>query len=124
MSRFIGKIALEALAYRGYEIESWLEKFVDDIELDPLRNYVRRGSNNLVWPFHQRVIYEENGRFEDEEYGKYQVLHEFTFQVTAEEELFFVLVIFGVEYALNLEDPDVSGYIKWEENNNKSPLYP
>ena len=39
-------------------------------------------------------------------------------------ELFFVIVIWGMEYAINLGGPDIKGYINWlEKNNYVSPLY-
>ncbi|MBI1277801.1 MAG: HNH endonuclease [Anaerolineaceae bacterium] len=124
MSRFIGKIALEALVSRVLTVEGGLDEIIDHPELNLIRNYVRRGHSNLTWPFHRREIYEEDKLFNEEGYGEYQMLHEFTFLYTDEQELFFVLAIFGVEYTINLGEPDTSGYIKWlAENSNKSPLY-
>ncbi|MFW1378529.1 hypothetical protein ACEV7K_25330, partial [Vibrio parahaemolyticus] len=38
-------------------------------------------------------------------------------------ELFFIVVLFGVEYAINLASEDMTSYKKWlDENNGRSPL--
>ena len=40
-----------------------------------------------------------------------------------EAEIYFVMAIAGIEYAICLSDPDISGYKKWiAENNDLSPL--
>lgn len=124
VSRFIGKVGLEALAHRFLDVPGGLDEVVDKAELDELRNYVRRGSRRFVWPFHQRAIYTEGALFYEEGYGYYEVLHEYTFLYTELQELCFVLAIFGVEYALNMGTPDISRYLEWlRQNGNKSPLY-
>lgn len=40
-----------------------------------------------------------------------------------EAEIYFVMSIAGIEYAICISDPDISGYQKWlEEHNDISPL--
>ena len=40
-----------------------------------------------------------------------------------ELEIYFVIAVSGIEYAICLSDPDISEYRKWlKENNDKSPL--
>ena len=54
----------------------------------------------------------------------HEVLHEWTFLYTEHEEMYFVLAILGVEYAINMGGPDIEGYKLWlKEHGNKSPLY-
>jgi hypothetical protein len=128
LSRFLGKTAIEALAHRLLGISQALEELIDSSELDPLRTYVRNGSQNLLWPFHSRQIYPIDAVFHENGYGQYQVLHEWTFiymPSSGSQELYFVLAIFGVEYALNLEAPNVDAYKEWlTQNGDISPLYP
>lgn len=39
-------------------------------------------------------------------------------------ELYFVLIVFGIEFVINLGGPYIDGYLKWlERHNNISPLY-
>lgn len=54
----------------------------------------------------------------------YQIVHEFDFLVTNKLEWYFIFVLFGLELAINLGGPDISGYVAWlEESNGQSPLY-
>lgn len=127
MSRFLGKIAIEALANTLLGVPGALLELVDKEELDPLRHYVRNGSTTTVWPFHHRRIYPEGSVFDDPPCSSYEVLHEYTHfypsypQLT---ELYFVLAIFGMEYAINMDAPDTSSYTEWlRRNAYRSPLY-
>jgi hypothetical protein len=125
LSRFIGKVALEALAHRLLNNPKSLEANVVNHEsLDPLRTFVRQGANK-VWGFNQRQIHPADARFYFQEDNDYNFVdHEFTFLYTEEYELFFVLAIFGIEYAIDLSSPKIDEYTKWlQKNDDKSPLY-
>lgn len=95
LSRFLGKVAIEALAHRVLEMPKALEVDVIDNEtLDPLRAYVRRGSLETTWPFLQRTIYPADAMFYDEEKNvHYDIPHEFTLLYTEKQELFLILAI-------------------------------
>jgi hypothetical protein len=126
MSRFLGKMALECLAYRGKENLEWLNEITDKSELDDLRFYVRFGNKPDFWKYNQRRIYNEEDMFLDEKYGQepFEILHEFTLVYTDSLELYFVINIMGIEYAINFGEPNIDGYKKWlMENNNASPLF-
>lgn len=124
LSRFLGKVAFESLALRLMNFPEGLEEIVNKEELDRLRDYIRRGSSNLIWPFHARRIYPEQHLFHEEGYGNYEVLHEFNFLYMESQDLYFILIVFGVEYAINLDRPDISEYFDWlHKNGGKSPLY-
>lgn len=60
ISKFIGKIALEALARRVLTAEGWQDDFVDNEGLDGLRYFVRYGKGYALWPYSVRRIYGEN----------------------------------------------------------------
>jgi hypothetical protein len=124
-SRFICKIALEALAYRFISISASVDEIVSKTELDPIRNYVRNGDlQKRVWEYNERQLYDEDMIF-SEGNSNYQVLHEFTFLQTELQETIFVLALFGVEYVISLDRPLVAGYHDWLTNHEgKSPLYP
>jgi hypothetical protein len=123
-SRFIGKVALGVLAYRCMEISGSNDEIVDKPELDELRRYVRTGVPKTVWPVHVRRIYSPDCSFENAEYGKHQVLHEWRILCTPDSEFYVVIAIFGVEYAINLGGPELDGFSDWlKANNDQSPLY-
>jgi len=101
-----------------------MESFIDDDILDPLRKYVR-GNLIVEWPCNVRRIYESKKRWLDvETHETYQVMNEFDFLFTDEYECYFVLALFGMEYAINIVGPSIEGYENWLlQHNNISPLY-
>jgi hypothetical protein len=123
-SRFIGKVAMEVLAYHTLEIPVANDEIVDKAELNQLRQYVRVGVPRIVWPVNIRRIYSQDKVFADVRYGSHQMLHEFDMLLTPEGEYYCVVAIFGVEYCINLGGPELDGYYKWlKDNNDRSPLY-
>jgi len=123
VSRFMAKAALESMAARIAMHREGLDYLCDETQLDPIRNHARRGKI-LKWPVHTRRIYAANAKTVGLE-GRYkQVVHESDILVTKLSEWFFVLAIFGLEFAINIGGPDVEGYEKWlKENGGASPLY-
>lgn len=123
--RFVGKIAIEAMAYRFLSTSMELiEQFIDMKDFDLLRNHVRY-SKPKTWPCVSRRIYNSKKYEYNYENGEiYQVMNEFDFLLTNESECYFVLALFGMEYTINMAAPLVDGYIKWlEDHSNTSPLY-
>jgi hypothetical protein len=129
MSRFICKIALEALAYRQLQKtnkpdEDFFE-FMHHPDLDPIRQWARYSKGTKEWSFHERKIYDENQGHPDQGGSSYQVLHEFDFLGTDELEIYFCLAIFGFEYTINMGGDCLEGYREWlVKNQQRSPLYP
>lgn len=126
ISRLLGKVALEALADKVCSVENWNNDFVEHEELDDLRNYVRFGQGKF-WSYNQRKVYEEYDIFEDTKNPKkpinYQTLHEYDFLYIDTKFLFFVCIIFGIEYVINMREPYLELFKEWLKNNeNKSPL--
>jgi hypothetical protein len=125
LSRLLAKVALEALALRVLDIPVALQEVVEKKELDPLRDYARRAAGPSLWPFHTRYLYPPDLVFAEAGSPPYEVLHEWTFLYTEARELYFILALFGTEYALNMGGPELDGYKVWLGNNNgRSPLYP
>jgi len=125
MSRFLGKVAVEAMALRLLQSQGGLRELIEKKDLNPLRNHVRRGWPERVWHFHERMLYPADCTFYEPGHGVYEVLNEWIFLYTQEQELYFVLALFGMEYSLNLAAPVTYGYEKWlAKNGGDSPLYP
>jgi HNH endonuclease len=122
-SRFLAKMALEALAQRFSENPDLLDQLVDDPQFDPIREHARTGSGH-PWAFNERFLYDERATHRDGA-DEYIILHEYDFVFTSIEsfpqdlkspiysELYFVFVLFGIEYAINVGGPNVDGYLKW-----------
>ncbi len=122
MGRFIGKIGLECLAEKLSDVTGWNDEIVHKAELDELREFVRFNSGD-EWPFTFRTLYPVNSIFKDGQ-KVFEVLNEFDLLYTEGREIYVVLVLFGVEFAMNLGGRVLDGYRKWlEQHNWASPLY-
>lgn len=123
VSRFLAKVALEALALRLVEFPDGISYIRDEKQLDPLRDHARRGYGG-PWPVHVRTIYHQDARIVGSDGRPEQIVHEFDFLVTDRSEWFLVMAIFGVEFTINLGGPEISGYLRWlEQTGGVSLLY-
>jgi hypothetical protein len=124
LSRFLAKIGLEILARRAYGTDQF-EAVIFNQEVDPIRNWARRGIGAPQWPVHRRRIYDEDNRFHDAQAPDgYQVVHEFDLLITDANEWYAVICIFGEEFVINLGGPDIEGYQTWlAQHDGASPLY-
>ncbi|GAA3934439.1 HNH endonuclease [Chitinophaga oryziterrae] len=125
LSRLLGKMAIEALTQKILNVDGWETEIIDKAELEPLRSYVRYGPAKIkLWHYSQRILYPPDFTFIAENGETYEVLHEYTFHYSDANELFFVIAIFGIEYAINLAGPEIDTYQALIRNNNgKSFLY-
>ncbi len=114
-ARFLGKTALETMAYKLLKnAPQILVDLLDCAALDPLRHYARYGSpQTLKWPYSERRIYAPDNPFQRASGNTCDVLHEWRFLSTEEGELYFILVLFGIECAINVGGPDTEGYRRW-----------
>lgn len=136
MSRFLAKCAYEYFLYNmGKEkydlcVQELLCKESDILK--SLREYARYGIGEY-WQYNQRRLYSEGDVvFNQNEDLNYEILHEMKFFTRehkrfpngyVEAEVYFLMAIAGIEYAICLSDPNISEYQKWiEEHNNLSPL--
>lgn len=136
MSRFLAKCAYEYFLYNMGEdkydlcVQELLGSESDILK--DLREYARYGKGKY-WQYNQRRIYSEGDCFfNQDENIHYEILHEMKLfpkeykhypNGNVEAEIYFVMCIAGIEYAICLSDPDISGYQKWlEEHNGISPL--
>jgi hypothetical protein len=130
LSRFIGKVALEALTYRLHEIPNSNDEIVNKVELDELRNYVRYGKKGFIWPIHSRRLHSQEQAFADKNTPLFQVLNEWDILFIPDKkesntgEYYAIIAIFGFEYGINLGGPELDGYLKWlKEHEFQSYLY-
>jgi hypothetical protein len=124
--RFLGKVAIECMGQRLVRnAPHLLPDFVDDTQIDLLRNYARFGKTGFEWPYSERQIYPADFLFPASCAEPYEVLHEWDFLSTEETEVYFVIAILGIEYAINMAGPELEGYGLWlQRNYDRSPLYP
>jgi hypothetical protein len=123
LSRFMAKAAIEAIALRLVNYSDYLDSFATEPQLDPIRNHARRG-DIADWPVHCRRIYDAHAAVLGDDGKLEQVVHEADILVTPWNEWFFVLCLFGLEFAINYGGPEIDGYRRWlSEHEGRSPLY-
>ena len=136
MSRFIAKCAYEYFLYRVGEknYDACIKDLLgaENDKLKSLREYARYGKGEY-WQYNQRRIASEGELVHNQKDNLiYERLHQMTFFVKDREflpngsvlaEIYFVMDIAGIEYAICISDPDISGYKQWVcEHENQSPL--
>ena len=136
MSRFIAKCAYEYFLYNVGEenYESCVQELLGDKSdvLKDLREYARYGKGPY-WQYNQRRIYSEGDCFIHKDGMEcYEILHEMKFFTKeykryssglVEAEIYFVMAIAGIEYAMCISDPSIIEYQKWiKEHDGISPL--
>lgn len=123
MSRFLAKMALEALAYRFLKNEDLINSLIDDPHYDLIRNYARLGTCFKEWPYHQRRIFPDDTKMRHPKTGKWvQAGFGFEIFLTPRPETYFAFLFYGMEFVINLGGPSIKGYEDWLiENNNISP---
>ena len=131
ISRLLAKMALESLANRLESISGSLDELVDFKQFDLIRNHARRGTIS-EWPCSIRRIYDMNNYRKGANGEWEQMIHESDFLVIdkgGEGEmryiaLYFVVVLWGMEFAINMSGPEINEYNNWvNENGGQSPLY-
>lgn len=123
VSRFLAKAGLEALTQRFMEAPGAQDYVVGESQFDPIRRHAREG-HPKQWPYHMRRIYEENHKVLDVSGQQAQMVYEYDFLETPMHEIYYVLALFGVEYAINIGGPDIEGYEAWlNVHSGQSPLY-
>jgi hypothetical protein len=136
MSRFIAKCAYEFFLYEVGEenYELCVQELLGDKTdvLKDLRKYARYGEGPY-WHYNQRRIYSEGDCFAYKDAKDcYEILHEMKFFAKeykryntgcVEAEIYFVMAIAGIEYAMCISDPSITDYQQWiDEHNGLSPL--
>jgi hypothetical protein len=124
MSRFLAKVSIEALAQRLLSVDGWRKELLGMEGLRPLRHFARIGNRPNTWDYSRRPLHSPEATFESLGH-EFVLLHEFDFVYTTQQELFFVLAIFGEEYALDMGNPNIAGHLNHlKEHGEHSPLYP
>lgn len=126
MSRFLAKVAIEALADRcSYGPPERLSFLIDAPFYDRMRNWARRGQGAPDgWPYSQRRIAPEETYMLHPETGEW-VRAGFSYDLfmTKRRETFFAFCLYGHEWVINVGGPSIKGYEEWlADHDNISPL--
>lgn len=121
VSRMLGKMALEAFVLRCGVSSGVCDYIREDTGFKPLRMYVRFDSRKM-WKYSCRRIYSRTQSYKGDPNS--HISWEYDFLFLPNGEVYFVIAMHGIEYAINMGGPDIDGYTEWlETNKGASPLY-
>ena len=121
LSRLLAKMALEYFVYRCGQTPEVCDYILEDDIFSSIRSYARYGERK-IWPYSVRRIYARDESYKGDVFSS--ISWEADFLFTELGEVYFVIAMHGIEYAINLGGPFIEGYEFWlKKNKNKSPLY-
>lgn len=122
LSRLLAKGALEHLALRTHKVAGW-ERYAWSHEFDRLRQWARAGLGG-PWPVNERRLYDEDTPFIQPDGTLRQTIWEAELWAVTPHCHYWVVCIFGVEYAINYREREVASYRNWlSTHGGLSPLY-
>ena len=114
MSRFLAKMALEALAYLFLDNPSMIDMLIDNPHYDKIRDFARYGKAEKEWPYSQRRIYPTETNMRHPETDEWvQAGFGYDFLITPVPETYFVFIFYGMEFVINVGGPSITGYEQW-----------
>lgn len=130
VSRLLAKMALEAWADRLKTLEGSLDELINFKEFDQIRNHARRGTTSK-WPCSIRCLYDMDALWRCKDGTWKQKIYETDFLMidkggkgdTKYVILYFVVVLWGIEFAINMAGPEIDEYNSWvDQHGGLSPL--
>ena len=121
LSRLLCKMAVEAFVYKCLDNMDVIDYVIEDEVFKKIRKYVRYGGN-YIWEYNARRIYARNEAY----YGDIttHINYEFDFLFTSQGRVYFIIVMYGIEYVIDIIDNTISEYAEWlKDNHYISPLY-
>ena len=120
-SRLLAKMAVEYFVYICNSLDEVCDYVASDEVFQAIRQYARYGSRK-IWKYNARRIYARNEAYEGDPFRA--INWEADLLLLGNGEIYFIIVMFGIEYAICMNGPMMDGYKKWLKNNHgTSPLY-
>lgn len=121
LSRLLAKMAVEAFVYKCLDSTDVIDYVIEDEAFKKIREYVRYGGN-YIWEYNARRIYARNEAYHGD--VTTHINYEFDFLFTSQGRVYFVIVMYGIEYVIDIIDTTISEYAEWlKDNHYISPLY-
>jgi hypothetical protein len=117
ISRFLGKIGIEALAY-STQTNGDDDFYYNQECLNNIKRYVRRAEKNEMWNYGSRQLYKSDTRFKDSK-GEMTIICGWEFITTETGRLFFQFLFMGAEFTIDMLSPDIDEMQKWDKETNK-----
>jgi hypothetical protein len=120
MSRFLAKMALEAI-FQRFSLGSLEEalKLTGLEHYDNIRKWARLGDNLDKWPYHYRQYFPEETLMRHPKTNNWvQFGYAYDLLLTDFPETYFIWSYYGHEFAINIGGPAIKGYELWLQGNN------
>lgn len=124
MSRFLCKMALEAVAELFCRKHDKINNTVHTPFFDNIRTYARYGTNFKNWPFYQRSIFPQETLMRHTDTNEWvQAGFGYCLFMNKHRETLFAFCLYGIEFVINVGGPSIEGYKQWLiDHNNISPM--
>lgn len=124
MSRFLCKMAYEAVAELFCESPQGPYHLSNEPFFDNVREYARYGNNFKEWPFSQRRVFPHDTLMQHPLTNEWvQAGFGFGLFMNRRQETFFCFIFYGIEFVINVGGPSISGYNEWvDEHAGISPM--
>ena len=121
LSRLLAKMAVEAFVYKCLDDMNVIDYIIEDEAFKKIRQYVRYGGN-YIWEYNARRIYARNKPYHGD--LATHINYEFDFLFTSRGQAYFIIVMYGIEYVINIIANTICDYTEWLKSNHYvSPLY-
>jgi hypothetical protein len=124
MSRFLCKMALEAVAEMFCQVPGQMDRLIDEPFFNSIRDYARHGMNFKEWPYSMRRVFPVDTLMRHPETDEWvQAGFGCCLFMNRRQETLFAFVFYGVEFVVNVGGPSIAGYQEWLRiHNDISPL--
>lgn len=120
LSRLLAKMAVEAFVYKCLDDMNVIDYIIEDEAFKKIRQYVRYGGN-YIWEYNARRIYARNKPYHGD--LATHINYEFDFLFTSQGQAYFIIVMYGIEYVINITANTICDYAEWLKSNHYvSPL--
>lgn len=124
MSRFLCKMAFEAVAELFCASPQGPYHLRDEPFFDNVREYARYGSNFQEWPFSQRRVFPHDTLMRHPSTNEW--VHAgfgYGLFMNKRQETLFGFLFYGIEFVINVGGPSIAGYNEWlDEHDGISPM--
>lgn len=123
ISKFIGKVGIELLAFYSQHFKTSLDDAVNPVCFDEIKRYIKKANKNEFWPYTARTLYHpEAGVHSPRDNQYYTIIVQPELINSEPGDLFLQLLIGGGEYTIDLLNPTTDFISEWfRKNNERSP---
>lgn len=123
VSKFLAKLAIEALALQAHQYNADPFKAVDHEFLSPLKKFARNAKQNEFWPYTIRQLYNPEAGVQHPVSKEFYKIISSIKLIETEQFLFHQFLLCGVEFSIDMLNPSTHWINEWfRSNEHRSPV--